>query len=163
MKPLFEHIKTKINALVPAVKHVEMWRGQTTRERIDKKQNPFRTPAVFVEFIVDEVQNFSLGVKNVHMTVRFRFAIQGMTFARLEDLDFQEDFDAMIQNLRGNAGDAVQFGTLQEANTDLDESFDALNEPTADYKTVWRKASSYKRGTDIIHAPVSPQGSGEQL
>lgn len=163
MKALFEFIKTKINTLVPAIKHVEMWNGQVTRERIEKNQNPFRTPAVFVEFIVDDIQNFSYGIKNVHMTIRFRFALNSAKFTRLADLDFQETFDYFIQNLRGNAGDSVQFSSLNETISDLDEGFDAVNEPVADYKTVWRKKSANKRSTDVVHAPVAPSGTGEQL
>lgn len=163
MKKLFEFIKLRINTVIPEVKHVEMWRGQTTRERIEKKENPYRTPAVFIEFIVDEIQNFSFGVKNVHMTIRFRFAIAGMKFERLDDLDFQDNFDLFIQNLRGNETDTVQFATLQETVQDLDEGFDVINEPLLDYKTVWRKVSANKHSTDILKTGVTPVGTGEQL
>jgi len=148
MKELFQFIKARINEKIPAIKHVEMWRGQSTRERIDKNENPFRTPAVFIEFIVEDIQNFSLGIKNVNLIVRFRFALQNMRFERLEDLDFQDNFDFFIQNLRGNETDPVHFGTLQEAVTELDAEFDNVNEPAVSYKTVWRKTSAFRRKID---------------
>lgn len=172
MKALFNFIKAAILARIvgeevptpkPKFKTVEMWRGQTTRERLEKKQNPFRLPAVFIEFIVEDVQNFSLGIKNVTVRVRFRFAFQSMKFERLEDLDFQDLFDKHIQGLRGNPADTVQFSSLQEVVTDLDEDFDNVNEPFVDYMTIWRKTSAYKRADDILVNPVALNASGEQL
>ena len=170
MKELFNFIKNAMLTRMvtgtppkPIIKHVEMWRGQTTRERIQKTENPYRTPAVFMEFLVEETRNLSLGIKDISLRVRFRFALHHMKFERFEDLDFQTDFDRFIQGLRGNATDPVQFGTLQE-NVDMkDEDYDMINEPFLDYLTVWRKNSAYKQATDIVFAPVTPVVTGTKL
>jgi len=163
MKALFDFLKARINSKLPQIKTVEMWRGQTTRERIDKKQNPYRTPAIFIEFIVDDVKSYSLGIKRVDLTIRFRFAMQHMTFERLDDLDFQDNFDEFIQTLRGNPNDSVQFSSLCEVLTDLDEEFDNVNEPYIDYTTVYTKTSAYTRKTDSIRVGVEPDITVTQL
>lgn len=163
MKALFDFIKAKITTSVPAIKTVRMWNGQLERERTDKTENPIRYPAVFVEIITNETRTFSLGIKNVDLTIRFRFALKSLTFTRLADLDFQENFDFFIQSLRGNETDPVQFSTLQEAINELDEDFDSVNEPYMDYNTIWRKKSAYKRGTDIVHTPVTSNVIPDQI
>lgn len=163
MKELFEFLKTKINASVPAIKTVRMWNGQTTRERDNKNENPVKFPAVFVEFITEGIDNYSLGIKNVRLRVRFRFALESYKFTRLADLDFQKNFDSFIQSFRGNEDDTVHFSTLQEDVNELDEDFDQVNEPYMDYLTIWRKTSAYKRSGDVLKTPVTPDVTGLKL
>jgi hypothetical protein len=158
MKELYEFISAVITARLPEIKAVAMWNSQTTRERLTKTEKAFRTPAVFIEFIVDdEVQNLSLGIKNVPLRIRFRFALQGYKFQRLEDLTFKDNFDAVIQGLRGNETDPVQFSSLQEAMTEVDEDHDQVNEPYIDYMTIWRKQTAYRRKTDIFVPGIQPE------
>ncbi len=152
MKALFDFIKAAILANVTSVKAVEQWNNQTGRERDIKNEKPLKHPAVLIEFITEDVRNHSMGIKDIYLTVRFRFALEGYKFMRLSDLDFQDTFDTFMQSFRGN-GTAVYFSTMQESLTELDESHDQVNEPFIDYKTVWRKTSAYKRATDIVTDP----------
>jgi len=155
MKELFEFIKGKILAGVPQVKTVRMYNNQISQMNTSRKEKPMAFPAVLVEFITEEVQNFSLGIKNVRLTVRFRFAIEGYTFERLQNLDFQDDFDGVIQSLRGNETDPVQFSTMQEQVNELDEDFDNVQQPYIDYSTIFRKKSAYARRHDTIITGVN--------
>lgn len=166
MKELFNFIKAKINTAVPAIKTVRLWNNQTGREKDTKNEMPVKFPALFIEIIVSEdIKNLSLGIKDVPLIIRCRFALEGYKFERLSDLDFQKTFDSFIQNFRGNPSDTVQFSTLQEQMTDLDEDSDQVNEPFIDYRTIWRKQSAYPRSTDIVTGEddVTPVVTGEQL
>ena len=153
MKALFEAIKTKINADVPELKHVAMWNGQIDREKTAKTENPYRTPAVFVEFIVDEVRAFARGIKNYNLTVRFHFALQGMKFTRLPDMDFLDAFDLAMTGFRGNSG--PYFSSFTEVINDLDEDHDNINSPILDYSTIFRKTSADKMATDTTELDVT--------
>lgn len=160
MKDLFEFIQAAILTRVPEIKTCKLWNNQTTRVMLTKDEDPFAFPAVFVEFITEEVQSFCLGIKNVSLTVRFRFAIEGYKFERLENLDFCDTFDAAVTGLRGNEADPVQFSTMTESSEQMDTDHDQVNEPTIDYRTTWRKVSAYKRAgwnEDFIGVDIIPQ------
>lgn len=166
MKALFNFISAYILSNIPAVKTVKMWNNQIDHSNDIKKRDekPFRYPAVFVEFITEDVENrFSFGIKNVKLKIRFRFAIKHYTYVRLADLDFGDAFDFWISKLRGNPADAVQFTTLQEILTELDEEFENVNAPYADYTTMWRKVSAYTRGTDITVNGVDANVTGVKV
>lgn len=158
MKELFNAIKTKINSEVPELKHVVMWNNQIERERSEKTQNPYRTPAVFIEFIVNEVKTFSRGIKNYDLTVRFHFALQGMKFQRPDDLDFQDAFDNVMTGFRGNSG--PYFSSFLEMANDLDEQHDNINHPVIDYSTIYRKTSANDMATDLSTASVELEVDG---
>lgn len=147
----FTFIKSAINTNVPSIKTVQIWRGQTENSDDENRRNQYAyaRPAVFVEFIVDEVRNLSLGIQNVDLTVRFHFDIEHYTVERLQDLDFMDTFHNTILNLRGNPSSTVQFSSFQEVTTQQDNNFSNIDKPYIDYITCWRKISGYKRTTDI--------------
>jgi len=126
-----------------------MWNAQTDHNfQAPKDERPIALPACFIQFTALETRDLSLGIKNVDVLITFRFAIEHYTFERLSDLDFQDSFDSAIQMFRGNSTDAVQFSSLIEVETDLDEEFDNVNQPSISYKTTWRKISAYTRALD---------------
>ena len=145
----FTFLKTRLTATVPAIKTVRMWNAQTDHNfQNPKDERPIALPACFVEFQALQTNNLSLGIKDVQILIKFRFALEHYTFERLSDLDFQDNFDYFIQTFRGNSTDTVQFSSLIEQETDLDEEFDNVNQPAISYTTWWRKLSGYTRKND---------------
>lgn len=158
MKALFTFLQTNITSNLPAIKTVRMWNNQIDHSNDTSKRDekPFVYPAVFLEFIVQDVENaFSLGIKNVKLIIRCRFALKSFTYTRLQDLDFADAFDAVMTQMRGDPTDTVQFSTLQEVSTELDEQFENVNAPYVDYVTMWRKTSAYTHGTDVTKSGVA--------
>jgi hypothetical protein len=156
----FTFLKTKINANVPTIKTVQIWRGQTdmadSEDDKKRKQYSFPRPAVFIEFVPQETRNLSLGIQNVDLLIRFRFSIEHYTVERLQDLDFLDTFHNTMLALRGNSTDTVQFSSLQEVQTEQDSNFSNVDNPVIEYLTCWRKISGYKRpNTDVqLNPPI---------
>lgn len=159
MRQLFTFLSLQILGNVPAIKTVRPWNNQLrySNDPNIRTEKAFRYPACFIEFIVNETKNFSIGVKNVDVTIRFRFALESYKFIRLDDLDFAENFDLYVERLRGSESDIVQFSSLQEVQTEYDEDFDNVDKIYVDYKTTWRKLSGFGRNRKVLVAPVAPK------
>lgn len=145
MKTLFNFQRTKIMAGVTALKDVRMWNNQISRIMITRDEKPVPFPIVFAEYITEEIKPQTCGIKYVFLTVRFRFAIEGYTFERLDNLDFADDFDAIVTSLRGLPTDPVQFSTMTEVTSTKDTDHDQVDQPYIDYRTCWTKTSAYTR------------------
>jgi hypothetical protein len=181
MKAFFEYIKAQINArvvadseadpLVPVFKTVRMWNNQFlhSNEKYEREEDrksktntsrfgyrnekAFPYPACFVEFMVQEVQNRSMGIVDYDLIVRFRFGIESYKFERLDSFDFCDDFKAQIQLMSPLASGLI-FTTFQEVLTEFDEDFNNVETPYIDYRTRYRSIVAYQRATDIIVDPV---------
>lgn len=150
-KAFFTFIKSKIAQGVPELSKpnsIQIWNSQTKRAFEQKKEKFFPIPACFVEFIVDGSRNISLGLTYVDLRIRFRFAIESRKFERLDDLDFLDRFDAVVNTLRGNSTGPVQFSSLQSDVSQIDGDHTNVNEPYLDYITCWSSQVSYTRKTD---------------
>ena len=124
--------------------HVDLWNDQVDKER-ERKQQRHRWPAVFIEFIVNDAVDYSLGIKDYDLSIRFRIANKGLKFVRLEELDLRDYFDKNVNGLRGGSSDSVQFSALQETVTEFDENHDNVNEPYIEYRTFFRYIKAYSR------------------
>lgn len=154
MKELFNYLVTIIESIVyetghpkagqRVFNHVDLWNDQINKER-DRQQKRHRWPAVFIELIVNDSIDYSLGVKVYDLSIRFRIANKGLTFVRLDELDLRDTFDLNINGLRGSEIDPVQFSSLQEVETEFDENHDNVNEPYIEYKTFFKYTKSYRR------------------
>ncbi|WP_460223716.1 hypothetical protein, partial [Bacillus cereus] len=116
-------------------------RGTGTRD-----EKAFRYPACFVEFIIENTNNLSLGVKDYFLTVRFRMALESYKFTRLETFDFIDAFDSTIQGMAPTDASGLTFTTFQELKTEFDEDHDNIEAPYRDYRTRYRWV---KANTDI--------------
>lgn len=154
MRTLFNELKTKINAEVTAIKTVRMFNNQIDRAKEEKKEKAFAHPACFIEFITTNIVNRAMGLKDVDLIVRFRFALEGYKFERLDDLDFLDTFDNVMQSFHGDENDPVTFTTFGQAVAELDEDFDNVNAPHLDYQTHWRNIAAFKRTSDSIKQGV---------
>jgi hypothetical protein len=118
-----------------------------------RDEKAFRYPACFIEFIIENVNNLPLGVKDYTLTVRMRFALEAYKFTRLETFDFADAFDATIQNMAPTILSGLTFTTFQELTTEWDEDWDNVEQPYRDYRTRYRYV---KPSTDIQKSGVSP-------
>lgn len=164
MKALFNYIKARINADVPEIKTVRMWNQQFQHSNgTDNKlggaktgyrdEKAFPYPACFIEFQVNDVNNYAMGIKDYFLTVRMRFGVQSYKFERLDTFDFRDNFDSMIQLMAPTALSGLTFTTFQEVQTEFDEDWNNVEVPYIDYRTRYRSATSYQRRTDIISTP----------
>lgn len=166
MKALFDYIQDRITVNVPAIRTIRMWNNQlahsnTTQTKSEgsykstgyRDEKAFRYPACFIEFIIENVNNLPLGVKDYLLTVRMRFAIEAYKFTRLETFDFVDSFDATIQNMAPTTISNLTFTTFQEITTEWDEDWDNVEQPYRDYRTRYRYVKS---NTDIQVVGVGP-------
>jgi hypothetical protein len=142
MKAFFNLLKARINARVPAIKTVRMFNNQMAHEdgtgSTGRDEKPFPHPACFIEFITNDIDNRSFGIKDYLMTVRFRFSKVSYKFERPETFDFLDEFDYNIQ-LMAPANDlAFTFTTLQESALEYDEDHNNVENPYRDYRTRLR-------------------------
>lgn len=169
MKALFEYIEAQINARVPAIKTVRMWNnqflhsnGNASREsRGYRDEKPFKYPACFLEFIVEEVNNLPLGITDYMLTVRFRFGVERYKFERLETFDFCDAFMRYIHGMMPTDASGLTFTSFHLIKPEFDEDFNNVEAPYIDYRTRYRHIPAYSRSTDVLHGPITPDATGE--
>ncbi len=181
MKEFFEYIKAQIEARVTYTKQpggtpaptpvttcvfktIRMWNNQflhsngidsdKTRKTGYKDEKAFPYPACFVEFIVEEVNNYSMGIKDYVLTVRFRFGRESYKFERLETFDFCDVFDNQIQLIDPTTASGLTFTSFQEVKTEFDEDHNNVEVPYIDYRTRYRSSVAYKRASDVVASPL---------
>lgn len=159
MKALYQFLETYIKTNLTDYKTVEPYNKQDFA--IEKLQNmSILYPAVFIEFIVNDVQALSMGLKNMDLTIRFRFMFENYTFKRLDDMEDVDIFATAMERVRGNEADTVQFTSLEEIGRNLDEDHDMINLPYVDFRTLYRNTGSYKRNNVFVPAPIEVEISG---
>jgi len=144
-------------------KTIRMWNNQfvhsngtdskSTVKTGYKDEKAFRYPACFIEFIVNDVNNYCMGIKDYDLTVRFRFGIESFKFTRLDTFDFCDAFSKQIQLLGPTTLSGLTFTSFQETLTEFDEDHNNVEVPYIDYKTRYRSSVAYKRATDVIASP----------
>lgn len=162
MKALFTHLQTRILAEVPAIKTVRMFNSQPENANGTKKvEKPFKYPACFVEFVVNESYNRCMGIIDHLMTIRFRFAVEGYKYERLETFDFCDDFRLAMQlhspTQAQQESTGVIFTTLQEVETAFDTDFDNVEQPFIGYRTLFRSLAAYRTRTTapVVEFPIN--------
>ena len=126
-------------------------KNKTTGSRFGyRNEKAFPYPACFVEFIIQETDNRSMGIVDYLLTVRFRFGIESYKFERLDSFDFCDNFKAEIQLMAATDLSGLTFTTFQEVTTEFDEDFNNVETPYIDYRTRVRSSVAYQRRTDVI-------------
>jgi hypothetical protein len=169
VKDLFNYIKEQVNARVPdpQIKTVRMWNNQllhsnsTAQRTTFRDEKPFKYPACFVEFIVDDVNNLPLGITDYILTVRYRFGVERYKFERLETFDFCDNFLATMHLLAPTGASGLTFTTFQLIKPEFDEDHNNVEAPYIDYRTRYRHIPSYTRATDVLHGPITPNAIGD--
>lgn len=158
MKALFNYIKARINTDIPTVKTVRMWNNQLDHSNGEKtegrNEKAFAYPAIFVEFIVNQVDNRAMGIKDYVLTVRFRYARTDQKFERLDMFDLLDQFDSFIQLMAPTVPSGLTFTTFQEEKTNFDTDFNNVETPYRDFRTRYRSSAAYQRANDITVSGV---------
>jgi len=139
MRTLFNALKERINDRVPEFKTVDLWSSQIESSLVERTEEGFSYPAVFIDLITEQVNNRALGVKDKVIRIEFHFAFESYRRDKGEiHLDLLDRFD---QNMHRFAG--TDFSTLQESNVDLDQNRTNVDTPIKSYRTVFRDPGSF--------------------
>lgn len=187
MKSFFNYIKRRLltgtNGSVPlsGLKDVRLWNDQFNKANgktpEGRKEKAIVYPICYVEFIVNDINNYCLGVKDYFLTVRFRFGLESYKFERLDTFDFVDDFyraihlmrpapvsgasvsadsdtitvdsDTVTSDQTEGQGEELIFTSFQEVFTEFDEDHNNVEVPYVDYRTRYRSLVAYQRGTAI--------------
>ena len=143
MKALFNHIASRITTAIPTLK-VELFNSQFAKANIDRTEKAIIYPICYVEFIVESVNNYCLGVKDYMLRIRFRLGIEGYKFQRPETFDFVDTFYQAIHMMRPPVPDGgLYFTSFQEYSPEFDEDHDNVDKPYIDYRTRLRTTVAY--------------------
>lgn len=149
MKAFFNHIKSRIQTSIPTLK-VELFNDQFNKANIDRTEKAIIYPICYVEFIVENVNNYALGIKDYFIRVRFRIGIEGYKFQRLETFDFVDTFYQAIHMMRPPVPDTgLYFTSFQEIQPEFDEDHDNVDKPYIDYRTRLRTTTAYTALSEI--------------
>lgn len=168
MRLLRDYLIAQVKSRVPEFKTVRMFNNQFVNSNNDDKElnteQAFDYPACFIELIEEEVRPVSLGIRYVDLTINFHLGKEAYSKERPQDYDFIDRVDAALSGMRGAEGDTVQFSSLVEAVTDIDEDFSNVNNPILTYETTWTKKNSYtRRGFTQKPAPTAHDVTGTIL
>jgi hypothetical protein len=173
MRVLFSYIKTRLSQRVPELRTIRMFNNQTLHGNEKPiKEKAFKYPACFIEFQIQETFNRCYKVVDYLLIVRFRFAVEGYKFERLETFDFCDRVKAALQLMApvplsmayyeapennplyffqqsetrpvyAHDQFVLTFTTFQEITTDFDEDWDNVEQPYIDYRTLYRSTVAY--------------------
>ena len=143
MTEFFQYIQQYIRDNLPEYKTVELYNNQIFSSNVERTEKAFPYPAVFVEMIVGEIHNRSLGINDTEVNLVFHFALEGYKFNHGEDmLDVLSNFDYVMSRLRSS--EDVYFSTFRSQGILLDTDNNNVVEPTITYVTLWRQLTGYR-------------------
>jgi hypothetical protein len=152
VRAFFEYIKARIEDRIPELK-VEVYNNQFVRADTDRTEKAIRYPICYVEFIVEDVNNFSRGFKDYFMRIRFRLGLESYKFQRLETFDFADQFYSAIHLMRPTQASGLIFSSFQEMSTEFDEDHNNVDHPFIDYRTKYRSQVAY-HAPGILSTPL---------
>ena len=154
MKAFRDYILNEIQARLPQLKTVRMFNNQFERSNNDDTtQNieaAFKYPACFVEIVQNDSRSVALGIKYIDLTVRLHIGLEDYRKQRADDYITIDDIADAMQGMRGAAGDAVQFGSMEEQTITIDTDFNNVNRPILEFNTTYTKLSGYTRRNFIL-------------
>lgn len=101
--------------------------------------------SVYIELIVNETMNKSLGINDFEMNVRFTIANDNKKFSKLEDITLIETLNGVIQNANNQVDDVYAFSSMNRMFHELDTDHDQISEPFIEYQTKLTDYSGYRR------------------
>jgi len=147
MKKLHDFIKNEITTQLPAFKRVERYRGQDIAQ--EARQNDVMLyPACLIQYNVVESRALALGITEQLLDIEFRLYFENYTRTRDDDMIAVEDFTNVIERLRGNPNDNVQFTSMEEQRREQDNNFEQVNNPIVTYRTLYRNLEKYLSDTE---------------
>lgn len=157
MNDLFQAIKKRLEPLKASdrIKTVDLWNNQLEAIR-EGKQKAIVWNAIFISFsLVPPIKHVGLGVKYKTINVRFRFALKKFRSDKSLNLDFQNNFSALIDGWASTTGQAPGFSAFREVDGEPDEDHDLIALPFVDYQTQYIDATAYRfRKKDQEYTPA---------
>jgi hypothetical protein len=81
--------------------------------------------------------------------VRFRFAIEGYKFERLDTFDFCDQFMAALQLMQPTEASGLVFTSFQEVTTEFDEDHNNVERPSIDFRTIFTSTAAMWGGQEM--------------
>lgn len=145
MRKAIYNLICKTLTTVAGVKYVGLWNNQL--QYIEGEQ-PFDTPAVFIEFEPTQWSELLHGVREAVVTVRLH-VITDSRVGRWADIvdvfDLHERIDAALHAVHRIEADGSVVDALTLAADATDHDFDELRDDTLDYRCHVTDRSGYKR------------------
>lgn len=138
-------VASQHDATKTTIKHFDLWNQQL--EYLDEEQ-PFNTPAVFIEFLPIQWRHQSLGTRdatlsiNLHIITRRNFPTRADQQYATEALGFLELLDAINLCLHGHKGE--NFGALTGTLSQTDNNYDEIMHSIETYNTLGIDKSAVK-------------------
>lgn len=138
-------VAAQINEQLTAIKHFDLWNQNL--EYLDEEQ-PFNTPAVFIEFAPINWRHQGQGVRDasvmvkLHVVTRRNMPTRSASPYAGEALGFFALVDAINLCLHGHKGQ--QFGAFTGEQSETDHDFDELMHSTETYVTLVTDTSAHR-------------------
>ena len=161
MTDLFNYIKAKIVADLPEFKTVRRWRNQYNRSNKTRDENAFPYPAVFVEFITEQMDNQAIGYCDIQLIVRFHIGFTNYTLEKDEDFALMQTFEDAFFRFRSAESDNVHFTTFQQSLISDEPDDDNVDLQIVEYRTIYRQMTTYSDGVEV--APVDLDLTAEKF
>jgi hypothetical protein len=146
MKDFYLHLKNRIETQIPGLK-VQLWNDQFRKangtDEPGRKEMAIKYPICYIELIVDQINNYSRGIKDYFLRVRFRIGLESYKFERLETFDFVDDFYRAIHLYHPPLDSGLAFTSLQEVQFEQDTDHHNVEIPHIDYRTKMRTVVTY--------------------
>lgn len=138
MKELFLYIRNRLTSRIPGLT-VELFNDQFNKANGNtaegRSEMAIRYPVCYIEFIIESVDNLSMGVMAFFLRTRFRFGLESYKFERLETFDFLDDFYAAIHMMTPTDRNILNFTSFQAVEPEFDEDHNNVERPYIDYRT----------------------------
>jgi hypothetical protein len=121
LKEFFEVIKTRLETEIPTIQTIDVWNNQFDNER---KEKPFRFPAVFFEFINLPLRSEANGIQKIDV----EFILHVATSELHQTFDLWDLCEAIGTSLHNYSGD--NFSDITQRSFIMDNNHDRVN--------VWR-------------------------
>lgn len=142
MKEFFEFLKSLIDA-DGTFGNVMLFNEQPDKTR-NHNYKATKRQSVYIELIVNETLNKTLGINEFEMNVRFTIANDNKKFSKLEDITLLETLNGVIQNANNSVDDVYSFSSMTRMFHELDTDHDQISEPFIEYQTKLRDFSGYR-------------------
>lgn len=154
-KIIFESIRTALTA-IPEIKMVELWNNQLAYA---EEEQPFNTPAVFIEFGTISWNQLPLGAREATIDVMLHVVTDSRVSSWSDVIDTFDLIDKIHSSLHGLhelAEDGSVMDTLTCSRSITDHDFDELQDNVEVYQCHVTKKSLNKLHV-ISGASVKPE------
>ena len=143
-KTLYQLISDTLRTL-PAIQHIDLWNNQVLYA---EEEQPFPTPAVFVEFAPVEWQHLLHGVKEAVLTLRLHVVTDSRVSPWSEAVEvfaLHDHINATLHGLHATTADGSVVDALTLTQSTTDHDFAELQDNVEVYQCHVTDRSAYRR------------------